>query len=248
MQCPYCGYEYDDGEPKCPFCATENTGVARKQQQSVLRTLEDETEDIRHMPEKMLAQTSRKTATAFGGILTVLILLIMLVVIGSFAFRLFRSHSTSRNLGKLEAYLQEADYDAIQEFMSDIDSYEPVYDKYFEIADTYRNIAYLESDLDWFYETKDNPYAQEENTVIALSYAMGDCLDTLSAGHQYLEDGLIQGNEDALENICSQAENTLSLVFFLTKEEIQELLDMHLSYYDSDTLLPYAETALKRME
>lgn len=248
MQCPYCGYEYDDKEPRCPFCATENTGAARKQQQSVLRTLEDETEDIRRMPEKMLSQANRKTAAAFGGILTILILLIILVIAGSFTFRFFQSHSTSRNLKRLEACLQEKDYNRLLELMNHIDSYEPVYSKYSEIADTYRYMSYLENDLEWFYESRDNPYSTDENTAIALSYAMGDCLDTLSTGRQYMEDGLIQDNEDALENICSQAEDTLTLTFQLTEEEIRELLDMELYYYDSDSVLPYAELVLKRME
>lgn len=248
MQCPYCGYEYDDKEPKCPFCATENTGVAREQQQAVFRSLDQETEEIRRMPEKMRKQTDRKAAGIFIIVLAFIIFLTVLIILASFGIRTFQSHSTERNSEKMETLLQEKDFDGLMALADELDSYDPAYDKYFEVVYTYRSMSYLTEDLEWFYDAREDSYSTWEIMASSLSYAICDCMNALSTGREYLDDGLILGNEDALENICSQAENTLTLTFRLTEEEIQELLDMELYYYDSESVLPYAELALERME
>lgn len=248
MICPYCGYEYDDTELKCPFCATENTGQAREQQRIVIRSLEEETEDIRRMPNEMLRQTNQKAFKVFTLVLAAVIFTTILVVIGTFAFQAFHESSTKRNLDKLEEYVLENDYDSILNLMDESDFYDSAYDKYQEIAYTYRSMTYLEDDLKWFYESREDSYSTQETVTTYLAFAIADCMNTLSTGRDYIDDNLILGNENALENICSQAENTLTLTFHLTDEEIQELLDMEVYYYDSDNVLPYAKLALDRME
>lgn len=248
MICPYCGYEYADTELKCPFCATENTGQARKQQQTVIRSLEEEAEDIRRMPKEILRQTNQEAVRVFAGFLIVIVLILILTVLGNIAIRTAGNLSEQKNLKKLEELLQKEDYDGILTLMDEIDSYEPVYDKYTEIVFTYRNMSYLEDDLEWFYESVENPYSTQKMLADTLSFAMADCMNALRTGREYLDDNLVLGNEDALEHICSQAENTLTLAFHITDEEIQALLDMDISYYSSDDVLPLAELALERME
>jgi len=248
MLCPYCGYEYADTETKCPFCGTENTGQAKKQQQTVIRSLEEEAEDIRRMPKEMLRQTDRKAARIFTRVLIAVVLMIILIALGNIAFRAVKNTSEQKNLKKLEALLQEGDYAGIVALMDEIDSYDPVYEKYTEIVFTYRSMSYLEEDLEWFYESRENPYSTQETLTDSLAFAMADCMNALLTGREYLDDNLMQGNEDALEHICSRAENTLTLTFHMTDEEIQTLLDMHISYYSSEDLLSYAEQALDRME
>lgn len=248
MQCPYCGYEYDDTEPKCPFCATENTGMAREQQRAVFRSLDQETEEIWRMPEKMRKQTDRKAAGIFIMVLAFIIFLTVLIILVSFGIRAYNSVSAERSLENMETLLQEKDYDGLMALVDKLDSYDPAYEKYRETVYTYRSMSYLTEDLEWFYDTREDSYSTREIMASSLSYAICDCMNALSTGREYLEDGLILGNEEALENICSQAENTLTLTFRLTEEEIQELLDMELYYYDSDSVLPYAELALERME
>lgn len=248
MICPYCGYEYDDSEPKCPFCATENTGVAREQQRAVIHTLEQETQNIsQNMPGELMKKATRRTTGVFGKIFLAVILLTAAVIAGSTVYRAYGSFSTERNLKKLETFLQAGDYAGLQKYMEDIDSYDSVYEKYLEVSFAYRYLSYTEDDLEWFYDNLESEYADHETTVMSLGFVISDCLNAHSYCTEYLEDQLILENEEALEEIRSQAHNLLTLVLHFSEEEIEEMLAME-NYYEMEAFMPYAELSLERME
>lgn len=248
MVCPYCGYEYDDTESRCPFCHTENTGQARKQQENVIRTLENETEDIRQMPKQVLHRTNRKAAKIFVTLAAVLLFLTLLILIINFAGQRFHTSAEERNLRTLEQFLQEKDYEAIVNFTEEHDIYESAYDKYLEVAYAYQHILYLEESLEWLSESVESPSSDTDTTLAYLSFAISDCMNALHIARYHLEDNLILGNEEALESIFLQAESTLTETLCVIPEEIEEMSALDTDYYDTDTVLPYAQSALKRME
>ena len=248
MICPYCGYEYDDKEHKCPFCATDNTGVAREQQRAVIRTLEQESQNIeQNMPGELLHRASKKTTGIFAKIFLAFLILVIGVIAGSAVFRVYRSYATERSLQKLEEYMVSGDYEALLKYMDGLDSYDSVYDKYTEVSYAYRYLSYAQEELEWFYEDRENPYSDSELLLTSLSFTIGDCLNTLSYCTEYMDDQLILENEDTLYEIRLLAYNILTMTLHLSDEEITELLALE-SYYDIDPIMPYAKLSLERME
>lgn len=248
MQCPYCGYEYNDTEPRCPFCRTENTAEARAQQRETIWSLEEEGRDIReNLPKQLRKKADQKVRKAGTFFLGVIAAVLALILVANLAFKFISDYIEQQNLQKLESYLQEQDFDSLTELMDEIDSYDSVYDKYTSIVSAYRNIIYAQDSLQWYYDGENDPYMTKEMQIENLAFAISDCVNAISKARYELEDQLVMGNEEAMEEIYSQAHNMLTLTLLLTDEELQSAYNAVDYYYSPDAAMPLAELSYERM-
>lgn len=251
MKCPYCGYENPDDQTKCLFCGAENTEAARRHQKDVIHTLEEEGRQTAAYPEQVLKEANQKAAGIGARILAGAVLLILLVVIGSLGWHVYKAFSRTRNLARLSQYLQSGDYDSLAGLLSRIDDYDSSYKPYLEVYDVYMDMDYLDEELEWFYEAQASPYYTDEIRTEYLAYGISDCMNAIRDADQYLKDDHIRGNEDALTELYQEVYNTLTLTYLMSEEEIQEMLDIsgdnEYFYYTDEDVLPYAVLSLKRM-
>ncbi|MBS6396337.1 MAG: hypothetical protein KH452_04175 [Clostridiales bacterium] len=248
MQCPYCGYEYDDELTKCPFCATENTREAREQQRETIWSLQEEGKYIRNNLPKQLLKNANRTAAHMGrkilaGILFVLLLFGVIAV----SIRTIKDLKRENNIQQLEEYLQAMELDALVSCMDEIEEYDPSYEKYYEVDSSYRYLTYAQESLGWYYESLDDPYSSEDTRTYYLATAIAYCVNAFQEADTALSDQLIQDNEAALEQILMQTQNLLTAIS-ITEEEVQEILDLGEYYYIGEDVVPYAILARERIE
>lgn len=248
MQCPYCGYEYDDKELKCPFCGTENTEEARSQQKKTICSLEEEEHRIRfHLPKQMTRSVDRKAFRA-GHLLLILVLVLTLAgILGNIMFGWIQKEMIQRNVQLLETYLENGDYEKLQAKMENL-SWESEYDKYYQVCYAASFLDCAEQSLEWYYEEVNSSYSNEDSrnyyVTITIAYCMNVFLDT----DPYISDDLVEGNEKALTDLHNRAWNILTLVLKMTEEEIQELQSIDTTYYGAEDTEDYAPLVRERIE
>lgn len=247
MQCPYCGYEYNDTELKCPFCGTENTEEARAQQRKTIWSLEEEHHDIReNLPKRLKKEADLKVRKAGFGILRVLAVILIITITVNVAARLFMDYADRKNIEKLENYFQTQNYDALTELMDDIGAAGTAYEKYTEVVRVYRDLTYAREELGWYYEGESYGYETEE-LVQYLAFAISDCVNAIAEAQYCLDDQLMLGNEDTLSELQLQAHDMLTSTLLLNSEEYTDAIEQAEYYYSPDAAMPLAELSYERM-
>lgn len=250
MICPYCGFEYADDLLRCPHCGAENVREAREQQQETLDSLEEEREDIRHEPERILKKTNRAAARIGVRIFIGVVIAALLIVAGSFIWRFWTRHTLTRNVERLDACLAEGDYEGLSALLDRIDSYDSAYDPYYPVLYAYQDLSYVQDDLEWF-RTDLESGLEDTYLLQSLSFALNDAMNALIRAESGLQDDLYLGNEDALQDIYGRARELLTGTLKVTEEEIGQMAELYEdqdSLYDESLFLPYATLILERLE
>ena len=72
MFCPECGAEFDEAEPKCPFCGQMNPRGAQEAYMKKLRALNDQTERLADEAEEAVRQQTRENGRALIRVLVII--------------------------------------------------------------------------------------------------------------------------------------------------------------------------------
>lgn len=248
MQCPYCGYEYNDRELKCPFCGTENTEEARSRQRKTIWSLEEESRDIRtNLPKQLKKQTDQKAGKAGATLLGTLAAVLVIVVAINLAARLFMDYADKQNTKQLESYLQAEDYDSLTALMDKIGAIGTTYDKYTEVVGVYRDITSANNELGWYYQGEAEGYNTQEIQLQYLSFAISDCVNATAEARYYINDQLMMENEEVLEDLESQAHHILTFVLLLEDEELNDAYVQAEYYYSPNAAMELAGLSYERM-
>lgn len=179
--CNSCGAEFDNNEPKCPYCGSMNYDGAEKE---YLEKLEDVREDMEDLKDVSAKETKKeiKSQGSFIKKIVIIVAIIGLLLIGYefFIEKLFERDEKADFLWKSENYptmnemYENGEYEELADFLTQaVKEDKDVYDwEHYAFVDTYLEI-------ESFYEHMDRITSGEEVSQATYALMLSEEFDIL---------------------------------------------------------------------
>lgn len=241
MKCYNCGAQIQEASLICPYCGAEQEELAKKEQQEILDDYQRKTEDLKHIPGRVVNKTSRYLVTGAAG----LFLLFVLGVLISWLVSGWTAESAldrqNKQLEQLEEYYMAGDYETMASVLEDTDVRGATFRKYELVAGFYDS-------MEWRIEAIKN----ERDFIEDLGLEAEDVAETLAYSIEELvqmkeleDNGFAYGEETGILFIRTCYMDVLQTYMLLTEEEILEAVSQ---YEDSTSCVELAEKALERIK
>lgn len=221
MVCANCGAAFPESELKCPYCGSENKEEAERRYSRKLEEFDQEAEEIKKLPEKMVSKSSKKLMIiGICGAGCAVICLLAVFAIGKISAN--REYKLlQRQLDQLESYYQAQSYPEMREYMAEKNIYGTAYKKYWEVADAYYPYLEMCREIELFGEIVAD--GDGERILYSLQTGLRYGADALDVSQSGMEDKGILGNEDVLAGINEDTVKKLKEELGLKDEEIESL-------------------------
>ena len=244
MICKNCSAKISKDELLCPYCGTENSEVAQREQQDYIEGDEKKKRALKKVPEKVVKKTTKGFFYVAGGIFGAVILL--LIVSGAFS-KLTQADMLSKQekeLEKLEEYYLSGEYAAMTKYLDKIDKRGGSYEKY-------RRVARLYDNMDWYIENLQSnaEFAKKiDLDAVNVENYLEWCIEELAKIHEMEELEFPYGEKTGVLYIKQQYYTALKEYALLTEEEIDSAVKAtDLNSFDND-YMELAEISIQRME
>lgn len=244
MICKNCSADISEEVLLCPYCGTENSQVAKKQQQEYIDDYKQRKQALKNVPEKVVKKTTKGLFYVAGGVLATVILLFIVIMAFSKFTRADMLAKQEKELERLENYYSAEDYYSMSKYLDKINKRGGSYEKYLRIAELYDDmdwhIGNLESNAEYI-KTMDLDALNVENDI-------GWCIAELTKIAEMEELEFPYGEENGALYIKSQYYTALKKYALLTDEEIESaVMNTDLNSPDND-YMELAEISIQRME
>lgn len=242
MVCKNCGAKMEDGELLCQYCGTENSEVAKKQQEAYLEGYKKKRDELKNAPKKVLKKTTKTLFYALAILLGGLALILVVI----FAFSKVTSGDLlaqqEEEIERLEQYYIAGDYETMCDYFAQIgkrggsyEKYDRIYDIYWDLDD---NIATLKNE--WEYA------GVIELEVTGVERAIEACIGRLAEIKEMEDFDFPYGEKEGALYVREQYMQALKSYMFLTEEEIESAISVYSE--EENDYLELAEIAISRME
>lgn len=79
MVCEFCGAEYADNQPVCPYCGGEDEKAAGREQQAILEEYQKKTKQVLSLPEQIAKKASKGVSLLILGIIVLFVIAVGIV-------------------------------------------------------------------------------------------------------------------------------------------------------------------------
>ena len=247
MICKNCGAKISKDELLCPYCGTENSEVAQREQQDYIKAYKKKKRMLKNVPEKVVKKTTKWLMYCAMGMFGIVILILIVV----FAFsKLTNGDVMARQemeLAKLEEYYVAADYEKMSGYLERLDSTGSRGGRY----EKYWRIARLYDSMDWHLESLQSN-AEYIKTIdldaINVESDLERCIAVLYGIYKMRELEFPYGEKDGALYVESQYISALKEYALLNDEEIESaVLRFEFDGQDND-YMELAEISIQRME
>lgn len=216
VTCPNCGGNYSSDEEVCPYCAFETKAQAQRTYENRKETLAEERRSI-FSRIKTIQKLKKVKKGVLITVLTVSILIILfaiLVVGGILIGRSRKSKKAEDLIPKLEAMLEEKDYQSIYESFKNIGYEFLTYEKYDEVNWIWGDYLELKNDLyaENYYGTDCSKIANDAMNLYSM----------LERADEYVNDSNHLGNEENIKEILLMGEDEFINFYGLDNDTLEE--------------------------
>ena len=194
------------------------------------------------MPEKLVKKTTKTMFYLAGGLFAGVILLLIVVTAFSKIVSSDMLDRQEKEIAKLEGYYSKADYEAMCNYLEEIDKRGGSYEKYNRIYDLYAN-------MDWKIEAVKDNLEYAETIELDASNVAADlerCLAELKTIADMEALQFPYGEKEGALYVKSQYVDALKNYAFLTEAEIESAISIYKQ--EGNDYLELAEIAIQRME
>ncbi len=231
MVCKYCGAEFEDNAPQCPFCHSENTELAERIYKKQVGEVLGKIRNVKEEAKKEERRISRKAVKIFLVSVAVLLAVIALWHIVSEVISVVKINTEKKKedvyLAELDAYYQKGDYDGLKEYYygsSDVFTFR---------AEKYREVVYA---LGYMYNIR--RFETEEPLFPINIYAILEDFNGLyRLTEEKTNDSTVYGNEDVLLGFLAEAEEFLKETLGMTEAGIEAVKEAKLENGSFDSTL-----------
>lgn len=231
MICKYCGAEFEDNAPECPFCRNENAEYADRAYEKQLDEVITKIRNVKEETKKEERRISKKAAKFFLAALGILIAATALIYIVSVIISV-KNVNTEKGkerayLAELDAYYQKGDYEGLAECYfnsSDVFSFR---------AEKYREVVYA-----WEYMYNIRRFKAGQTLFPITIYAILEDFNGLSKmTEEKTNDSTVYGNEQILLDFLKESEAFLREDLGMTEDQIEMVREAQLESGPSDPAL-----------
>lgn len=86
IKCAYCGADYDDMQPECPYCGTMNYKGAEAKYLGQLENVRSDMADLGNVPEQETRKEVKNVGRLIRNIFLIMALVVLLIVVGVLGF------------------------------------------------------------------------------------------------------------------------------------------------------------------
>lgn len=242
MICKNCSAKISDDILLCPYCGTENLKVAQKEQQDYIESYERKKRKLKKVPEKVVRNTTQGLLYGAGITLGVIILSIIVVMAFSKITTGDALAKQEKELEKLEAFYVAGDYEAMGQYLNEINKWGGSFEKYNRVSDAYSSVNWhirvLQDDAEYV-KTIDLDAINVESHIEW-------CIESLAQIYEWEEMDFPYGERDGVLYAKEQYMNALKTYMLFTEEEIESAV---LTYIDGERdYMELAEIGIQRME
>lgn len=242
MVCKECGAKFDENELLCPYCGAENFQVAKEQQDQYVKDYKRKKKELKRMPEKIVKKTTKTMFYLAGGLFVGVILLLIVVTAFSKIVSSDMLARQEKEIAKLEGYYSKGDYEAMCDYLEEIDKRGGSYEKYNRIYDLYEN-------MDWKIEAVKENLEYAKTIEPDASYVAADlerCLAELAKIAEMESLHFPYGEKEGALFVKAQYMSALTDYALLTETEIESAVSVYKQ--EGNDYLELAEIAIQRME
>lgn len=162
--CNSCGAQFDNEEPKCPYCGTMNYEGAEKEYFEKLEDIREDVEELNAVPVEEAKKELKKQGRFIRKVIVVV--LILAAVFGVFIFlqeKLYERDNKAdyiwqeANYPIMDEMYENGEYEELVEFyIQAVDEDKPVYNwEHYAFVDTYIEVEEFYSDLEYMAEAEE---------------------------------------------------------------------------------------------
>lgn len=229
MQCINCGGEYEASQKQCPFCGTENKTVATLEMKNILSSYDTAAAEMeKTVPQKHLKKWSKKMRLFTIAVCSIIVLLAVFAVLKGKLDSAATASADAKQVAKLEAFLEQKDFEGMREYLRKKELYGYTYDKYWEISDVNENLLRCREMVEDFMKYRDSlanlcdeEYTQYLNTCIDNIWFYGN--RAYRKGNEAVNDTNFLDNETQIKTLLAEMDTYLKDAGF--SEEAVEALN-----------------------
>lgn len=225
MTCSSCGSEYDERLAQCPYCGSENEVFAKKEQRDYIVSYEKKIDELGRIPEQMAKRAGNKVMK-IAAVLVAAFLVLAGIVWQTTRLRAVRAlEKQQEQLERLEEYYQAGDYDAMGEYLDEVNGYGSSYRKYEQIEQIYSPYENIRESAELHKKQMKqySPHTMREDLAAdSFIWDLKDCFRQLKKIYMIETEDFPYGNEEKMYDIKEKYVEILKTELLLTTEEIDE--------------------------
>lgn len=244
MICKNCGAKISQDILLCPYCGTENSDVAKKEQQDYINDYEKKKQELKNVPQKVLKKTTKWLWYCGCGIIGIVILAIIVVMGFSKLTEGDMLAKQEKELAKLESYYVAGDYEAMCKYLDKVVRYGGSYEKYRRVDEIYGS-------MDWHIESLEsnvNYVKTIDLDAVSVEDDIERCIRVLAKIQEFEELGFLYGEDAGALYVKEQYYNALKEYALLTEDEIDSAVLNYQMGTNENDYLSLAEISIQRME